>query len=149
MADKVEKGGPGAVNLEALERAEQVIADLSDDYLGWVKEDMDRIQSGIDKLKSGDGDAKELLDSIFQTSHDIKGQGGSFGYDLMTTVGNDLCRFVEQIKEPTQKDTNILQLHLDTMRLIINQKIKGDGGDLGEKLLSGLDLVIQKAIREG
>ena len=40
LKDKVGTGGPGAVGPEALERAEQVIANLADNYLEWVQTDL-------------------------------------------------------------------------------------------------------------
>jgi hypothetical protein len=36
LKQKVGTGGPGAVDLEALERAEQVIVGMTDSYLEWV-----------------------------------------------------------------------------------------------------------------
>ena len=36
LSAKVSKGGPGAVDLEAIERAEAVIAGMADNYLEWV-----------------------------------------------------------------------------------------------------------------
>ena len=43
LKDKVREGGPGAVDLATLERAEKAIADMSDSYLEWVEEDLKRM----------------------------------------------------------------------------------------------------------
>lgn len=145
LKTKVGKGGPGAVSPEMLERAEQVIADLTDDYLEWVVEDLEKLVGAFNDLKEGKGEAKDLLDKVFQITHDMKGQGGSFGYDLITIVGNDLCRFLEDLEKPGPDDIKVIALHVDAMRVIITENIKGEGGKVGKQLLAGLDLVSTKA----
>ena len=97
LQNKVEKGGPGAVDLDAIARAEKVIANLAGDYVNWAKEDLVKLENAYAKLKKGDGDQKELLLGVFNVAHDMKGQGGSFDYELMTAVGDKLCRLVEKL----------------------------------------------------
>jgi len=145
LSGKVSVGGPGAVDANALARAEQVIADLSGNYLDWAKEDIARLQEAFSKLKNNDGDMAENLEGIFQISHDVKGQGGSFDYQLMTIIGNQLCRFIENLDgsaEPT--DVEVIELHINALYVVIGNQLSGDGGAVGEKLLSGLEAVFAK-----
>jgi len=99
LNQKVGTGGAGAVDMEALERAEQVIFGMTGSYLNWVAEDLQKIDTAYVVLKAADGDRKAELNGVFQVAHDIKGQGGSFGYDLITAIGNELCRFIEKSKK--------------------------------------------------
>jgi len=144
LQNKVEKGGPGAVDLDALAKAEDVIANLADDYLDWVQEDLKRLEAAYEQLKSGEDDVKKGLDNIFQISHDMKGQGGSFGYDLMTATGDHLCRLVEKMDKAGSRELNMIRVHIDAMRVIITKGLKGDGGNEGRQLLMGLTLVGDK-----
>ena len=141
----VDKGGPGAVDMDALAKAEEVIANLADDYMSWVREDFDRLEAAYEKLKAGDGDTKENLDNVFQIAHDMKGQGGSFGYDLMTAIGDHLCRLIEKFDKAGPRELNMIRVHIDAMRVVITKELKGDGGDEGRQLLMGLTLVVDKA----
>ncbi len=144
LQGKVDKGGPGAVDLDALAKAEDVIANLADDYLNWVQEDLVKMEAAFSKMEKGEGDAKELLDNIFQVAHDMKGQGGSFGYDLMTAIGDQLCRLVEKMDKVGPREIGMIRVHIDAMKVIITKELKGDGGDEGRKLLMGLSLVGDK-----
>ena len=143
---KVTEGGPGAVDLEALERAEEVIAGLTDSYLEWVQDDLTKLQKAYDVLAAATDDdgRKDGADGVFQVAHDIKGQGGSFGYDLMTVIGNSLCRFIEKSDEIGAKHVEVCKVHVDSLKLVIAQDMKGDGGKAGDQLLKGLDLIVQK-----
>jgi hypothetical protein len=144
LAAKVEIGGPGAVDMATLERAEQVISDMAGDYINWVQEDLRLIQEAMDEVKSSGGESEGAMSRVFAISHDIKGQGGSFGYDLMTMVGDDLCRIIDHSKKADTSVLDVMQVHIDTMKLIIKSEMKGDGGAEGVKLLKGLELVASK-----
>lgn len=144
LQSKVEKGGPGSVDLDAIARAEAVIANLADDYLDWVREDFVRLEAAYETLKTG-GDNKANIDALFQIAHDMKGQGGSFGYDLMTAIGDHLCRLVEDLEKVGPRELVMIRVHIDAMRVVITKALKGDGGNEGRQLLMGLSLVVEKA----
>ena len=144
LKGKVKVGGPGAVDAETLERAEQVIAGMSQDYLEWVEEDLSNIDAAFTKLKAGDGDRAANLERIFQISHDMKGQGGSFGYHMMTQIGDKLCRFIEGIEGAGPDESVVIGLHIDAMKLVIANRMEGDGGKEGGKLFAGLEQVVKK-----
>lgn len=146
LKEKVGTGGPGAVDLEALERAEQVIAGMTDSYLDWVAEDLKKMDSAFASLQAATGDRKEEMDAVFQISHDIKGQGGSFGYDLMTAIGNELCRLIEKVESVGADEIVAIKLHIDSMKLVMAEDMKGQGGKEGEKMLAGLQQVCDKIL---
>ena len=142
---KVDKGGPGAVDMAALAKAEDVIANLADDYMNWVREDFERLEAAYNQLKAGEGDVAENLDRVFQIAHDMKGQGGSFGYDLMTAIGDHLCRLIEKFDKAGPRELEMIRVHIDAMRVVITKELKGNGGDEGRALLMGLTLMVDKA----
>ncbi len=146
LKQKVGTGGPGAVDLEALQRAEEVITGMTGSYLNWVAEDLKKIDKAYSKLANAQGDGKAEMEGIFQVSHDIKGQGGSFGYDLMTAIGNELCRLIEKIDTPGPGEIEAIKVHVDAMKLVIGEDMKGQGGKTGEKMLSGLQQVCDKLV---
>jgi len=147
LKNKVGTGGPGAVDLEALERAEEVIAGMTDSYLDWVAEDLKKIESAYEALAAATGDRKAEMEAIFQVAHDIKGQGGSFGYDLMTAIGNELCRLIEKAETIGPGEIEAAKVHIDALKLVIAGDMKGQGGKEGEQMLSGLQQVCDKLLK--
>ncbi len=144
LKTKVGVGGPGAVTPEALERAEAVITDLGDDYLKWVEDDLAKLQTVMISLKAAKGDNSGEVKAIFEIAHDVKGQGGSFGYQLMTEIGGHLCRFLEFIESANPAEIGVIEVHIDALRLVIANKMKGDGGKAGDSLYKGLEMVVAK-----
>ncbi|MBT5300349.1 MAG: phosphorelay protein [Rhodospirillaceae bacterium] len=117
---KVKVGGPGAVDVATLERAEQAIAAMGDQYLDWVQEDLGKIDAAFVALKAATGDRAQEVDDVFQASHDMKGQGGS--YDLITAIGNQLCRMIEKVDTVGDAEVNAIEVHIGAMKLVIAQK---------------------------
>lgn len=143
---KVVEGGPGAVNADVLEKAEQVIAGMADSYIEWAGEDIGRLSEALAALSRSGGDMEKLR-PIFQIAHDMKGQGGSFGYQLITVIGDKLCRFVEALEKVDGAELEVIRIHVDSMQLVITKRIKGDGGTDGATLLKGLEMVVAKRSR--
>jgi len=148
LKKKVKTGGPGAVDLDTLKRAEAVIADMTDNYVEWAVKDLAKIHQALENLKAEKKDRKDALSQIFQLSHDMKGQGGSFGYTLMTILGGNLCDFVDKLENAGPAEIEVIQLHINAMGLVIAKEMKGDGGKAGVQLLQGLGLVAAKVSKE-
>lgn len=143
------KAGPvtPGVDEAALARAEQAIAAMAEDYIVWAEEDIKKLKVAVADVRAqAPDDRKDTVDAVFGLAHDMKGQGGSFGFPLITAVANQMCRFIENSEDSTFTDAhvNILAVHADALNLILSKKIKGDGGRAGDDLLSGLQAVIDK-----
>ena len=141
LKSKVSVGGPNAIDESVIARAEKVISDMKGSYIEWVAQDFKKVEAAYADLIAGSGDRKEHLDKIFAVSHDIKGQGGSFGYDLVTQIGNHLCRLIERFGEdnPDEVENDAIKIHIDAMKLVIGQDLSGDGGEAGKAILAGIE----------
>ena len=144
LKNKVKTGGPGAVDLDTLKRAEAVIADMTDNYLEWAAEDLAKIHRALEDLQVEKKDHKDALARIFQLSHDMKGQGGSFGYPLITTVGESLCKTLLGREALDETLLDLVGVHVESMRLIISLRLMDDGGREGAMLISELEKVCAK-----
>ncbi|MGC2856458.1 Hpt domain-containing protein [Novispirillum sp. DQ9] len=144
LKDKVTVSATG-IDLDTLEKAEQLIAGMQDSYLEWVEEDLRKLQALEADLDSGARPRDVVLQDIFAIAHDVKGQGGSFDYPLMTLIGNYLCRYIERMKgPPTDKNVEVVKVHISALRLVIARRMSGDGGKMGDNLIRGLEAAIAK-----
>ena len=145
LKSKIKYGGPNAVTEAVLEKAEESIAELADDFVAHVKTDIDDLREAQKKLVGGNLDPAECLKQLFHIAHNLKGKGGTFGYDLLTIISNQLCRMIERMSPPISSlATDVIELHINSIHLVHAQDLKGDGGEVGESMLNGLDQVIQK-----
>ncbi|MBL8630022.1 MAG: phosphorelay protein [Rhodospirillaceae bacterium] len=125
--------------------AESKIGAMKDDYLKWVGGDLDQLNELCELAAKDKPNRAAHIENLYNKTVEIKGQGGSFNYPLMTQVGSQLCRFIEiQGNDLDDPRMDIVKLHVETLRLVIAQKMEGDGGGMGAKLVAGLGLAIKK-----
>lgn len=137
--------GPDGIDEKVLARAEAAIASLGEEFLGWIEQDVKAAQHKFDAISDLPEDERDhAMQELFTILHDMKGQGGSFGFPLVTSIANNLCRFMETRTSFGQAEMEAILLHISALRLVVAERLSGDGGTKGEKLLKGLELVLQK-----
>lgn len=132
----------------ALEQAQAAIADLADQYIGWVTDDLARLRQAAMPLATGpftDPAIGDQIKAAFDVAHDIKGQGGTFGYPLVTDVANLLCRYLEQARKSGHVDREVIDSHVEALETLIENRIGGNGGELGAEILESLKEAAAKA----
>jgi len=147
LRKKVTIGGPNSISPDVLERAEKAILNLKKDYLNWVEDDLDKIDIAYKNL-SANPENNALLQNVYKVAHDIKGQGGSFGYDMMTEIGQSLCQLIEKMKSVGPSELEIIAIHADALRVVIHDRVEGTGGDTGASILKGLEKMCTKYKQE-
>ncbi|MGE0120497.1 MAG: Hpt domain-containing protein [Dongiaceae bacterium] len=124
---------------ETLARAEEATTALRANYTEWARIDVDQAQALLDAAKRDPERRREQLDRAYAATHNIKGQGASFGYPLVSRIGQSLCRLIAPSRSVDENGLKLAQAHLDALKLVLDQKIAGKGGETGEKLAARLE----------
>ena len=122
----------------ALARAEAALANLSDRYLGWAEADLIRLENCLAEVLSHPEGRADHLARLFGIAHDMKGQGTTFDYPLVSELGNRLCRLLETVPQPTADDLGRIAALAAAMGRVIRERLAGDGGAAGRSLLESL-----------
>jgi hypothetical protein len=141
---KQKVSGSGGPTPDMLAKAEAAISQMSDDYPNWALVDVDRLGAMVAEAKPSDASGKEVLGEAFKLAHDMRGQGGSFGYPLMTRIANSFCRFIEALDNVDAGALEICDAHVKSMRAVLQNRVKGDGGTLGAQIADGLETAVQR-----
>ena len=137
--------GPDGVDAAMLEKAEALIANLQGDFVVWVQEDLKKLQQHFDAAMALPVEERgHAMKEVFGVLHNMKGQGGSFGFPLITSLANMLCRFMESRTTFGPSEMEGVSVCVNAIRLVVAERLSGDGGTKGEKLIKGIELVIQK-----
>ena len=134
------KFGNGKVksDTQAIQRAESAIKKIGDNFPMWARSDLDEMDKALAAARKDPDRQEEHFMQIFRRSMDIKGLGGSFGYELISQVGNSLQKFTESRRDANPRDVEIIAAHVNAMRVIMVEDIKGDGGEVGRAIVDGL-----------
>src|SRR5262249_59846534 len=74
-----------------LKRAEAAVADLARDYPTWALTDVAKARAALDTARDDAGQRGAQVEALFRIAHDLKGQGASFGFPLVTRIAQSLC----------------------------------------------------------
>ena len=124
-------------------KAMAVLDDLAKDYVIWVQEDLKNLENTYSKACATSGAERERIirETLFRVVHDMKGQGATFGYDLVTDIGNHLCRYIERQDNFDAPQMEAVETHIKALRQIIDSKLTGDGGAQGQDLKEKVEVL--------
>lgn len=123
---------------DAVREAEAAVAALAANYSEWVKEDLGQAREALARAQDSAPDNGAAVAAIFGVCHNIKGQGGSFGYDLVTSIGESLCDYIREGEAASEKKLKVIEAHIAAIEFVVENKISGDGGDAGKDLVAKL-----------
>lgn len=137
--------GPAKLDPDLLRKAEAAVAELEEDFTRWVAVDMDALDAAVAALRRAGGKSQGHMAEIFRISLDMKGQGGSFGYQMITRIAGSLCDFLEERSTLNRLGMEAVSAHIAAMRATLAEGIRDDGGETGEALLEELRRLTGKA----
>lgn len=129
---------------DVLVAAEQALKREADGFLDWAKQFLDRLSRQVAEAKQISGERTQNFDEINLIAHELRGQGGTFGYPLITVFGKSLYDLTKPPCRQDDANLEIVKAHIDTMRAVLREKIEGDGGEMGQALFKALRAAINK-----
>jgi chemotaxis protein histidine kinase CheA len=135
-----ETGGDSARMSAVLARAEAAVADLAKDYATWALADVGRARAALASAAEDPAQRARQVEALFRIAHDLKGQGASFGFPLITKIGQSLCVLTRDRGHDYQAGhLDLAKSHLDAIELVLAKGIKGEGGKVGAELVAKLE----------
>lgn len=118
-------------------QAEAAVAALRDSYREQLLVDVASLLEIWSGLERGVAVA-EVMHQVHAISHNVKGQGGSFGYDLVTSIGASLCDYIRSGTRQSADEINIVHAHIKILKMVGENDIAGTGGETGERIVAKL-----------
>ena len=137
------KVGSGGFAMGSLEKAAKVIEGLRGEFEEIAKVEVVKLVAAANALVAQPNDLAKR-DVVYKIAHELRGQGGSYGYPLVTEFGDKLCRYLDAAAVLDAKSLVVVKATADAIAIVINSKVSGDGGDTGRNLVEMLDKVLAK-----
>ncbi|MAU41766.1 MAG: hypothetical protein CMF31_09100 [Kordiimonas sp.] len=135
---------PPAISQALLMQAQEALDDMAEDYPDWVMSLIDELAEIHRRCVDTPEQRKAHFERINKIAHDMKGQGGTFGYELITDFGDSLYDFTGPRGGKSDNHVEIIKAHIDAMRVVIKDRVHGDGGETGRLIKMGLEKAIEK-----
>ena len=144
LQERVATVGDGEMDFSA---ADGVIENLAGDFVKRLPEELSRILSALTALID-EPEEESHKTALFRLVHDLKGQAGTFDYNLISVIGNDLCRFIESPIPMTHRRLKVAGYYVEAMKVVAEKEITGDGDEFGMKMVDTLHSMTQKVLSE-
>ncbi len=131
-------GGNSRISDEALQAAENALKKMAEDYPDWVSNLIVKLQEQHGRCVDTPETRRDSFEVINTISHDMKGQGGTFGYPLITDFADSLYALSTMKDNITDNKVELVKAHVDAMRAVIRGRVSGDGGETGARLVQSL-----------
>ncbi len=129
---------------DVLSNAESALKREAEGFIDWAKQFLDRLSKQVAMAKELSGERTQYFDQINLIAHELRGQGGTFGYPLITVFAKSLYEVSKPPCRENDASLDIVKAHIDAMRAVIREKIGGDGGEPGQALFKALKAAIAK-----
>ncbi|MGB0682172.1 MAG: hypothetical protein ACPGOV_05670 [Magnetovibrionaceae bacterium] len=142
IASRVSFRPPGQVTEKLIMSAQEIINEKGKDFPDWVLADLESMNKLVTSMEAAqENEPEKLLDlarELFSLSYKVRGQGGTYGFALVSEVCTYLCRMVESLESFGPREVETLRVHVDALKVVVVGGFTGDGGPQGEALIESL-----------
>jgi len=128
-------------NPEDLEKmANEALADLANKFPAWACGDVQKMKEFLAEASGQFSQARTDLirQKFYPKAHDLKGQGVTFGYPLITDIAAHICQLITSKTTFSSADLAVLKKDTQLLETVLWKKLKGDGGIKGAQILEEL-----------
>jgi chemotaxis protein histidine kinase CheA len=136
--------GKAKLDSALLAKADAAVDRMQQNYTDWADEDLTMLEKTLAEIRGAE-DQAPYIKILFRHALDMKGEGGSFGYDKVTQAGGSLADFLADKTTLKGLEFDVVAAHVQTMPTVFARQVKGGGGTTGQALLGGLNTMVAKA----
>ena len=118
--------------------AKAAVASLGAQFLSFIGDDVAKLGQLLQDARTDPNGRMDHIQGIFHIAHNLKGQGTSFGYNLLTEVADRLCLHTRDVVAVDDAGLKAIGFHVRAIQVIVDGEISGSGGDKGAALLAKL-----------
>jgi len=131
------KVGSGGLDAAALKKAEAAIEELKNEFADWIVEDVNRLAEAREAYAANPD--KETLGVLYRSSHDLKGQGTTFGFPLVARVASSLCKLTDDDGKARKMPLPLIDAHVNAIKVIVRDGIKDETNKMAVVLAQELE----------
>jgi len=142
---KAKVGGRIAgVDMAAVKRAEQALANLKTEFSDWINADVGNLGAARDALAAAANN--DTRSALYRAAHDLRGQALTFEYPLVARVATSLCSLLDGADGTVP--LNLVDAHVNAIRVIVRQSIKQANDKTASVLIQELDARVREFLEK-
>lgn len=125
---------------QAVEVAQQVIVRSSDQFLEESVAEVKKLEITAQNLGASPDKNRQALREIVASTFSLKAKAGLGGYDLISMLAKSCHQYCELLGDANVTPANLLivKWYVESLKRLLDMKVKGLGGPVGEAILAEL-----------
>jgi len=150
LKEKLTANTPSSIinELTALATAEADFQEFGENYADWAKDQVKALQEQYKACLEENADVRRIFMRINELANDLRSQGATFGYPLVSDFSKSLCSITHSVVSFNKVRFDLIKTHLDSIDLVIRQKLEGDGGPMGKEIAKSLNMAAKKVLQD-
>ena len=132
------KIGMGPLDKNALRRSEEVMLNANLDFGPLAHEYLVKLNAIIRKTRANEIKHRAAIEAMCEPVMQLKAHAGMFRYPLISKLAHIMLGFLETIDHMDEAALDIIDVHHNTLKIIVSKKMEGEGGTYGEQLQAEL-----------
>ena len=132
------KVGMGNIEEKKIRRSQKVMDNMAVDFTPMAEEYLGQLAAALEAVRQGDQPAARKIQLMTDPVMQIKANAAMFDYALVGVLANVMLNFLEALEDVDNDVLDIVDANHKTMRLLVSNKMKGDGGEYGKELQAEL-----------
>lgn len=135
-----------------LQQAEKILHDFSDRYPKQAEDQVLELLSLRRSISERDvttvtqAQTAKMLDGIKSITHDLIGQGSTFGFPLVTRAAKSLNMLAAKMTQLDSRKSELIQTHIRLLQLILQEKRAGEDHPQVRDAIVGLEIAVNKCL---
>lgn len=128
-------------------RAQAAIEKLKDSYIhDWAPTSLDELERVLTLAQSKPEMAGEYLGAAYRLSHDMKGQGATFDFVLISEIGAALCGLTFGRQDATSAEIGAMLAHVEAARKVLFGRIEDPEDAAAILIMQDLKSAVQSGL---
>lgn len=146
---RAKTGGDISFDASQIASVQKELDTWSDDFVKWTLDYIEKLKRLIASIRAKESAQRRGdFDRINQIAHELRGQGGIFGYPLVSSVAKSLFELTNDTLDRSDECLYLVQNHIDTLQIVLRDEVRGDGGNLGLEIIKAMRLANAKFLKE-
>ena len=134
--------GGGALNEDAVAKAEAALKALSANFAQWLADEIARLEGARQTLRQ-DGPTPQALEALYFRAHDLKGLGATYEYPLVGRIAGSLCRLLDDPAKRAEPSMPLIDAHINAIKAAVRDQIQDADHPIGRILAAELEAKVQ------
>jgi chemotaxis protein histidine kinase CheA len=112
--------------------------DMAEVFRTAARDQIAALTAGLGEVADAAGLWPQKKAELCDIAHNLKGQGSSFGFPLITQIGLSLNRMLKDLEQGDPRRIKIALAHAQALSTVLEKNIQGTGGASGKALIQRL-----------